>query len=83
MNNSLKQPRRCAGFTPTRAFAHRPKVRRNAQRLGALQADQSLQLSPWSHVATVSHKVDAERVNWKGYLYAESDTAVRLVKRRG
>lgn len=74
MNNSLKQPRRCAGFTPTRHFAHKPKVRRNAQRIGALQSDQSLQVSPWGHLSSVSQKVDVPRANWKGILYIQEET---------
>lgn len=82
MNNSLKQPRRCAGFQPTKPFSHKPKIRRNAQRISSLQSDQDLKVSPWGHVETVSLKVDAERVNWKGIVYLQREAGLYSPKPR-
>lgn len=63
-----RQPRKVSGFKPTTPFAHKPKVRRNANRITDLQDDQTLKMSPWDHLAVVSQKVDFTRANWKGFI---------------
>lgn len=79
--------RKAQGWAPIKQFAHKPKVRRNANRISNLQADQTLQLSPWGQVASFKRpRFNAQRaaeINWQGYLaYSQLvfDPAPRLRK---
>ena len=81
--------RKAQGWAPVKQFAHKPKIRRNANRVADLQADcQELKMSPWTHVAAVKLTVDARRINWPGLIYMQQaygvyDPKPRLVRANG